>query len=667
MTINVFLADLQNSYFRYIRNSVPIGMGYVAAYLDHIFGDQIRISQLRNFEEVCDALEQATPDVFAFGSYSWNTILTRRTAAFIRERYPDTIIAMGGPDASHVASVCAEDLSANPAIDFIMPNEGEGPTRNLIEAILSASNPADIRQTMVRGCLSVDPGNGGLISSPLERFEEDINNIPSPYLGGHMDRFLDNPNYLPIIQTARGCPYQCTFCVSGKDTWRKIKEFDMDRVKAEIDYVAKHAKNPYMRFADENFGILRRDEEIAEYLMKKRQESVFPAAVSIYTDKHPTERVKRINLIMRDVLPFCISFQTTTEHVLQNIKRINLTDKIINDVTDFARENDLMLVTELIFAMPGETIESFLEAINRLVDYRFTSIAINHLRILKGTQMDLPEDRQKYAVKTMFGMSENGYTHHPEMESIEFDEWVVANNTMSEKEFFDFSRFLFLLTFGLQRGFFRELLFFFETLGIRLTKILTRIIEDPQLCPILYNISDAAYTKRKEMLFPTQQEVEDYIQEKMASPTPNIEGAYRFEEKLMIEMFMGNQLNQAVDEVASIGRLMYVEKNGEPEADFDEQLDVVKQIVNNCFIPLDRSGDEVISISSNYDVGAWATNHYMNPLSQHRVNAPHATELRIHNYTAYQILWENDDTLDQRYKRQLLTINNAGLRRRIIP
>ena len=29
----IFLTDLQNSYYRYIRNSVPIGMGFVAAYL----------------------------------------------------------------------------------------------------------------------------------------------------------------------------------------------------------------------------------------------------------------------------------------------------------------------------------------------------------------------------------------------------------------------------------------------------------------------------------------------------------------------------------------------------------------------------------------------------------------------------------------------------------
>ena len=38
----VFLADLQNSYYRYLRNSVPIGVGYVAAYLKKQFGKNLK-------------------------------------------------------------------------------------------------------------------------------------------------------------------------------------------------------------------------------------------------------------------------------------------------------------------------------------------------------------------------------------------------------------------------------------------------------------------------------------------------------------------------------------------------------------------------------------------------------------------------------------------------
>ena len=39
----------------------------------------------------------------------------------------------------------------------------------------------------------------------------DLTLIPSPYLSGRLDQFLDG-KLMPVIQTNRGCPFSCTFC-----------------------------------------------------------------------------------------------------------------------------------------------------------------------------------------------------------------------------------------------------------------------------------------------------------------------------------------------------------------------------------------------------------------------------------------------------------------------
>ena len=124
-----------------------------------------------------------------------------------------------------------------------------------------------------------------------------------------------------------------------------------------------------------------------------------------------------------------------TSNVLDNIKRINLKEREIVAAIDFAREHQLMLVSELIFGLPGETIDSFFQSIDRLMDYRFESVAIAQLRILLGTEMDLPEYLERYEVQIMYAMSENGYTSHPEMENIEIDQWAVSNNTLTHEEY----------------------------------------------------------------------------------------------------------------------------------------------------------------------------------------------------------------------------------------
>ena len=661
----IFLTDLQNSYYRYIRNSVPIGMGFVAAYLEKVFGDALEIHQFRKFEELHEALKEKTPHLVAMGSYSWNTSLTNKTARYLRERFPRVIIAVGGPDVSEIESLTVEDLRANPAVDFRIANEGEGPLRHLIEAALGTS-AGDLRRIAVPGCLSLDTDTGEVRGHAISRFEGDINEIPSPYLTGLMDQFLSEPDYLPIIQTARGCPYQCTFCVSGKDSWSKIKPFEVERVKAEIDYIAERAVNRYMRLADENFGILPRDVEIAEYLMHKRQDTGFPASVSVYTDKHPNERVKAVNLLLRDLMPFNISYQSTSEHVLANIKRVNLKDARVDRAVDFALANDLMLVSELIFALPGETADSFVDSIDCLLDYRFESIAINQLRILKGTEMDLPEDRRKYGVKTMFAMSENGYTNHPELENIEIDEWVVENDTLTRQEYYETSKFIFVFDFGHFRGLLREILFFFETLGVRGTSVLRLMVGEPAQYPVAGGYADRFVTEMRKMLFNSADEAMQFVREKMASNPSELEGIYRIEDRLMIELLMTGSLAKVVKEAATAGRRLYERRHGPFSPELEDQLEFVQKVVTLCHIPLDKPSPVELAVEGRYDVTAWVKERYSHPLDAYRKPEPTRTGLRIHVPEVYETLWSNDDTPFERYKRHFLTINSSNRRRMVV-
>lgn len=664
--MNIFLADLQNSYYRYIRNSVPIGMGYVASFLHKRFGKGVRLSLFRKFEEVYEALQTTRPDLVAFGSYSWNTELTLKTAQYIRERFPATLIAAGGPDISQNLAITNRDALAYRQIDFFMPNEGEEPTANIAEALFAHGNPREVRCTTIAGCISVNPETGKPWGVPIARYEGDINDIPSPYFDGFLDRFLDDQDYLPIVQTSRGCPYRCTFCVSGKDTWSKVKAFELDRVKAEIDYVEKKAKNRYLRFADENFGILHRDVEIAEYLIEKKNKSAFPHAVSIYTDKHPTDRVKHISLLLRDLMPFNISYQSATHDVLRNIKRINLKDNAVNDAVAYARQNDLTLVSELIFALPGETTSSFLESIDKLIDLRFESIAINQLRILKGSEMDHPDDRERFRVRTMFAMSENGYTNHAEIENIEVDEWVVANSTLDEADYFKINRFICIFDFAHYRSYLKELLFFFECHGVRASKLLMRVIEDPVSYPLLAGQGEKFERSMRAFLHETPEAAVSYVRAKMIA-REEIAGIYRLKDNLGLEILMNGSLRAAIDEVARAGTALYREAYGELPDGFMEELDFVCQLVFHAFIPLDQSVPHEITIESLFDIAAWIAGNYRYPLSSYRLAAPRPLGLKIRGPEIYESIWAMNEPDLVKYKRAFAIINSANRRRALVP
>ncbi len=661
--MNIFLADLQNSYFRYLRNSVPIGMGYVYAYLNKVFGNQIRLSQFRKFEDLYDAAKTTQPDVVLFGSYSWNTRLTRRAARYLRETFPDTIIAVGGPDVSPVVLLTEAELRALPDVDFMMPNEGEGPARMLVEAALGARSRHALKRTAVRGCLGIDPDSGARTGDVMSRFEEDINEIPSPYLDGFMDPFLAEKDYLAIIQTARGCPYRCTFCVSGKDTWSKVKMFEIERVKAEIDYVAKRAQNPYLRLADENFGLMRRDPEIADYIIEARKKTGFPSALSIYTDKHPTDRVKYINRTLRDLLPFCISFQSSTPDVLKNIKRVNLKEDEVADAVSFARENRLTLVTELIFPLPGETKETFLKAVDTLMGQRFDSIVVNHMRILKGTEMDLPEDRGAHKIVTKLHMSENGYTTHEALENIEIDESVMGNATISEEDVREINRFIMLFDIGHFRGLFKELLFLFESQGLKATDLLLRCATDRESCPILWEYGNRYVEGIEAMMFDTQEEVVEWVRAQIKKNPSAMFGIAELKNQLATDLLITERYEAAVSEMVAMAIRLLTEKNGTLPNTMTEEIKTIQDLVLYSFIPFSGSVPEELVLTSPFDVLAWARENYARPLSDYRRPAPTRIALRIPNYAIYATVWGSNETLRDRYSKYTKSINSANRRR----
>jgi len=476
--LNIVLADLQNSYYTITRNSIPINIGYIAEYADANLDVPRSIFLSRKVNELFDYLRNNKVDVIGFGFYSWNHSLVIKTANEIKRLYPDSLIVFGGPSVNEKLDLSCDIFGECIAVDYLIANEGEQPFLKLLNAYLQDAPALRSGKKVVAGCFGRMRTTGQLHGQAQGRFEGDINTIPSPYLSGRLDKFLSDKLYLPIVQTCRGCPYSCTFCVSGRHSWNKLRTFSIERIRSEFEYIQLKSASTYLRLADENFGVQQRDLEVAALLRDMKDRTGYPDSVSIYTDKHPSDRVLEINRILSDILPFNISFQTMTASVLKNIKRINVSDDRINVALRFAEENGLMLVTELIFGLPGETVDSFLASVDKIVRLRFESVLILQLYILKGSEMDTPSHREQYGVKTKFMISENGYTEYQNIRNVEVDEWVTETNTITSAEYALFNKTILMFDFMHGYGFARELMFLFESLGVAPSMLLKRLACD---------------------------------------------------------------------------------------------------------------------------------------------------------------------------------------------
>ena len=91
-------------------------------------------------------------------------------------------------------------------IDYYIIKESEHAFSKLIEYLIDKKK-YDLRE--VPNLVYLNSKNELICSKNLERIM-DLSLIPSPYLSGRLDTYLDG-KLMPVIQTNRGCPFSCTF------------------------------------------------------------------------------------------------------------------------------------------------------------------------------------------------------------------------------------------------------------------------------------------------------------------------------------------------------------------------------------------------------------------------------------------------------------------------
>ena len=434
--LKIYLSDLANTYYGVSPGTIPLACGYLAAYLNKRFPNDVDVKIFRTLSPLLQAVTSAPPDIVGFGIYAWNPRLTMLASQLVKQLAPHALTVSGGPAVELNPSMNMDYLARNPNMDCLVWHEGEAAFANIVERLLDQGSVGKVKQKTIDGSCFLEDGE--LIAGPrLPLITPLENEVPSPYLSGIFDDLLLDPELMPMIQTTRGCPYSCTFCVSGQPDYNQLRSFDVERVKEEILYLNKRAENRSIRFTDDNFGLLPRDIEIAKFVREGFDAERYPAGLKIYYGKLISERIKECSLILRPLLPLCMSFQSLTPEVLEEIKRPNNTKEKFEDARRWARHHDVAVATELIFGLPKETYESFLQSLDGIVELRVDSVFSTGLMLLEGADLNTEDAREKYGFKTKHTIGADGITQFDGIVNVEGEELLESFDQDSRESLFD--------------------------------------------------------------------------------------------------------------------------------------------------------------------------------------------------------------------------------------
>lgn len=320
-------------------------------------------------------------DVLALSCYIWNWEYNLALAQAVKSKFPNSLVVIGGPQVPKKDTALFL-LHHYPYLDVAVLGEGE---RSFV-AVLRQIVDFTLQRVYAEDRL------------------DDLATLPSPYLTGLFDDLLRRSDikWQALQETNRGCPYQCTFCDWGSATYSKVRKFPLHSINLEIAWFAAN-KIELLYNCDANFGMLEQDEAIADTLIEAKRFLGYPQKFRAAYAKKITERVFSVSKKLADAgmsKGATISFQSLHEPTLNVIKRLNPVQKSLAET--FAKYNkaNIATYTELIIGLPGETLGTFADGIEQLLEAgQHTGLAIYPCMMLKNSEMSEPLYREAHGIE----------------------------------------------------------------------------------------------------------------------------------------------------------------------------------------------------------------------------------------------------------------------------
>lgn len=464
--MKVWLADLTYTQQTIASDVVPAAVAMIAEYVAANMADPPEFRVFKFPEDLAAALQDDRPDVLGVSNYVWNSRLSGAFCRRVKETWPEVVTVMGGPNFPAVADEQEDFARAHPWVDYFVMKEGELPFLRLLEHLRGTGMstrcpPADLPNVIHR-----DPDGAIVLPTRVERLM-DLQAIPSPYLSGLLDSFLDG-RLLPVVQTNRGCPFTCSFCTEGQSYWSKVRRKSFEQIAEEIRYIsAAMARLPVEKrrgdllIADSNFAMFEEDLEVCRVIAAEQATHGYPKYLNVATGKNRKERVLEAARLVNGAMKLAGSVQSLDPIVQENIKRKNISAEQIVELALKSAEIGANTYSEIILALPGDTLDAHFSTLKTLIESGFNMLSMYQLMVLPGTELGLRSTKQHFGMVCRYRVLPRCFGVYEilgqKVGVSEIEEICVANNTLSYDDYLRCRRMNFIVNLFYNDGVFSEL------------------------------------------------------------------------------------------------------------------------------------------------------------------------------------------------------------------
>jgi len=634
--IKIYLGDLTYDTITVSTNNVPLNIGYIASYCIKRFGSKVEIILFKYINEIEQAILKSPPDILGLSNYCWNQNIGSEMFSLLHKENPNALSVWGGPNFPKDRLSQEKWLNEFPEVDVYITEEGEIGFANIVENVLKIRNQEKIRSSIsakpVDSCIVRNKDGNYQFSNTSERIRN-LEDIPSPYLTRLMDKFFDG-QLDPIIQTSRGCPFKCTYCVDGSHLVNKVNRYNLERIKKELEYIAQHVpdKITTLGISDLNFGMHKGDLEICDAIIEIQKRYNYPHIVGAATGKNSKERIIETIKRLSGSLVLTLSVQSMDKQVLNNIKRDNISEKDIIDLAPTIKNSGLQTKAEVILGLPGDNYEAHTYTLKSLLDAEIDEILVFSCMLLPGSELYPHEERKKWNLKSKHRILPRDFAKLSNGKIIlETEEVVVGTEQMTFDEYVKLRVFNFILRVTSTDKVYSPLKKFLKEQNIKLFDLVEMMLKNIENAPDSIKDICKAYRRSTidELWDSAEELIANYQQEseykKLLDGRAGINVLYHYQALVMVSC-----MKEWTEYIFATLKDLLNKKQQFNEAQSRQFNDIVNYSLGISFNPL---GKNRMSINPkyefNYNITEWLNNNAKLSLSSFKFSSNEEIEFRF--------------------------------------
>jgi len=248
-----------------IEGNVPLAAAYLKLYarrqgLEESYAIELLPTALANAlgdQAMIEEILARQPWMVGLTCYLWNVERTLWIAERLKQRRPELVVLLGGPE------ITADNawVLRNPAVDYAVLGEGEQTFARLLVTLAqedrhSCLSKAGLSKADKNVCPPVPVATNGPHPNPLPKGEGtvctsgpgpillpkgdetalDLDAVSSPYVEGILD--LAGERRMSL-ETARGCRFRCKYCYYPK-SHEGLRFLSAGQILANLNHAAEH-------------------------------------------------------------------------------------------------------------------------------------------------------------------------------------------------------------------------------------------------------------------------------------------------------------------------------------------------------------------------------------------------------------------------------------------